>query len=120
MEDDELPFKVLRCLNCSLVFVHPYPETDDLSLHYNELYYHEWIHDQKAKRIRMWSDRLNKLERYQEKGKLLDVGCGEGIFLKLAQQRGWQVSGIEISRFAAKYTSNQLGAEIFCGDLAEA
>ena len=30
-------------------------------------------------------------------GKLLDVGCGSGAFLNLAQQRGWDVSGIELS-----------------------
>jgi len=30
-------------------------------------------------------------------GTLLDVGCGSGAFLNLAQQRGWDVSGIELS-----------------------
>lgn len=29
--------------------------------------------------------------------KLLDVGCGSGAFLNVAQQRGWDVSGIELS-----------------------
>lgn len=29
-------------------------------------------------------------------GRLLDVGCGSGAFLNVAQQRGWDVSGIEL------------------------
>ncbi|MFC4722849.1 class I SAM-dependent methyltransferase [Geojedonia litorea] len=29
------------------------------------------------------------------KGNLLDVGCGTGDFLKVAQQNGWQITGIE-------------------------
>lgn len=30
-------------------------------------------------------------------GSLLDVGCGAGTFLKLAQERGWKVSGLDFN-----------------------
>lgn len=39
---------------------------------------------------------LNKLKP----GKLFDIGCGTGNFLTYAQQKGWEVSGIDFDRNA--------------------
>ncbi|MBW1908177.1 MAG: class I SAM-dependent methyltransferase [Deltaproteobacteria bacterium] len=120
LEEDQLPFKVLKCINCSLVFVYPQPEPVELKDHYEEGYYSEWIYTEKKKRLKMWSKRLNSLEKYKNGGMLLDVGCGEGTFLKLAQNSGWKISGTELSSYAAKYASNALGTDVFCGDLEDA
>jgi len=39
---------------------------------------------------------LKVIEKYrQPPGKILDYGCGSGHFLRTAQERGWQVFGIE-------------------------
>jgi 2-polyprenyl-3-methyl-5-hydroxy-6-metoxy-1,4-benzoquinol methylase len=116
-EDDETPFRVLECLNCGLVFVHPFPDIDKLAVHYGEDYYREWIYQQKKKRIRMWKGRLKKLEKRRHGGHLLDVGCGDGAFLKLAQDKGWAVSGTEHSSYAANYVSEALGIPVFCGEV---
>lgn len=32
---------------------------------------------------------------YPQKGRLLDVGCGKGSFLRVAQEDGWQTFGLE-------------------------
>lgn len=39
--------------------------------------------------------KIKLIEKYVSKGKLLDIGAGTGDFLRVAQERGWQVSGIE-------------------------
>jgi 2-polyprenyl-3-methyl-5-hydroxy-6-metoxy-1,4-benzoquinol methylase len=101
------------------VFVYPYFDLSDLHEHYNDNYYKEWLNTQKEGRDRMWRQRLGKLERFQNRGRLLDVGCGEGTFLQLAQKNGWQVSGTEVSLYAAGYTSNLLKVDIFCGELPD-
>jgi 2-polyprenyl-3-methyl-5-hydroxy-6-metoxy-1,4-benzoquinol methylase len=47
---------------------------------------------------RSWRRRLSRLMRalpVPASGKLLDVGCGNGEFLLLAQQCGWQVCGVD-------------------------
>jgi len=120
IEDDEAPFKVLQCNNCSLLFVYPHPDYSELKGHYDDGYYAYWINVQKEKRIRMWAKRLNKLMKFRSGAKLLDVGCGEGTFLKFAKKNGWQISGTEVSSWAAKYASDILGTNIFYGELFDA
>jgi len=120
IEDDDPPFKVLQCEVCSLVFVYPIPDRTELEDHYDDRYYCDWINSQKESRIRMWIQRLNGLQRFPSRGKLLDVGCGEGTFLQLAKDGGWQISGTEVSTYAAKYAAKVSGADIFCGELPDA
>lgn len=45
---------------------------------------------------------LNKLP----KGKLLDIGCGNGMVMGHAQQMGWQVTGFEIDPEAVRTATN--------------
>lgn len=40
-------------------------------------------------------------------GRLLDIGCAEGAFLKWAEKRGYKTHGIDISEFAIKELSQQ-------------
>ena len=75
IEDDEIPFRVLKCRQCGLVFVDPLPEPAVLAAHYNDIYYSDWMNIKKERRLRMWRKRLGKLEKYVRKGRILDVGC---------------------------------------------
>lgn len=118
--EEESSFRVLRCRQCSLVFVYPHPIGSELKQHYDEDYYAEWINTQRQKRVSMWKKRLKRVQRSHSGVKLLDVGCGEGAFLDVAQKAGWEVSGTELSSYAAKYARDILGADIFCGQLFEA
>ncbi|MDW8078663.1 MAG: class I SAM-dependent methyltransferase [Thermoguttaceae bacterium] len=51
------------------------------------------------------------------KGRLLEVGCGAGRFLRLAGRKSWHAEGVEISAVAAA-VGQRSGVRIFCGDLA--
>jgi 2-polyprenyl-3-methyl-5-hydroxy-6-metoxy-1,4-benzoquinol methylase len=42
-------------------------------------------------------------------GKLLDVGCGTGNFLAAARNAGYDVSGTELDRDAARFAKDQVG-----------
>jgi len=55
---------------------------------------------------------LNCLDKYRETGNLLEIGCGDGAFLKLAQDQGWKVTGIEISTKAATLARDKYGLDI--------
>ncbi|HBZ55082.1 MAG TPA: hypothetical protein DEO88_06725 [Syntrophobacteraceae bacterium] len=46
------------------------------------------------------------------RGRLLDVGCGYGFFLKMMEMRGWRVEGIEISTIGRNHAHRVLELEV--------
>jgi len=52
-------------------------------------------------------------------GRLLDVGCGGGRFLRRMQRRGWQVVGTDFDQQAARKVSARYGIETHVGDLQQ-
>jgi SAM-dependent methyltransferase len=63
---------------------------------------------------------LKEIERYQQPGKILDIGAAGGHYLKAAQERGWETFGVELSPYATSWANENLGLEIFTGILEEA
>jgi 2-polyprenyl-3-methyl-5-hydroxy-6-metoxy-1,4-benzoquinol methylase len=56
----------------------------------------------------------------RRRGRLLDVGCGAGLFLKHMQQLGWEVSGVEPDPNAAGIARRNLGHDrVVTGDLGQ-
>ena len=51
-------------------------------------------------------------------GRLLDVGCGPGHFLRFASERGWKVQGVEIACSAVE-VARSFGLMVFHGSLEE-
>ena len=84
-------FDVLVCTECGLGVIDPIP--DDLGRFYGAEYYGK-RHGFTA-RYRTWR-RMRLLRRHVGgKGRLLDVGCGDGDFVAAAVQAGWRACGIE-------------------------
>ncbi len=61
---------------------------------------------------------ISKNLRKSSGARLLDVGCSFGIFLKVAAQQGFIVEGVETSKNAADYASQQ-GMKVRYGYLEE-
>ena len=60
------------------------------------------------------------VEKHQSSGRLLEVGCGTGAFLRETVKSGrWEVEGIEPNRAAATYTAKMLGVPIHQGRFSE-
>ncbi|MDD5729764.1 MAG: glycosyltransferase [Candidatus Omnitrophica bacterium] len=120
LESCPLGFSVLECDECGFAFVEPSPDAEFLKKSYSENYYEPWLKQQRRARIAMWKKRLSALDKYSgRKGSLLDVGCGEGLFLELAKLDGWEASGTELSAFAVKYAGEKLGFPIFEGQVED-
>ncbi len=112
-------FKLCKCKKCGLVYVNPIPPKKELFKYYNEKYYTPWQETQGRLRYKIWQRRMDRIERFKKKGRLLDVGCGLGMFLGEAKKRGWHVFGTEVSEYARDYIKKSYGIEIFYGEFKE-
>lgn len=109
---------VVRCA-CGLVFVTPPPPRPALEEAYGRSYYAAW-EDQARQRARIWRRRMKRIEALASSaGALLDVGCGDGTFLRLARSRGWEVAGTEFSAYAARAAAGE-GLRVAAGEVWEA
>ena len=113
-------FTIVRCQSCGLYRQNPYLEWDSLKHYYPEDYasHASLVQDQPNllrrldKRYGPWK-RLRSVEGYQPGGRLLEVGCGTGLFLEEALRSGrWELTGIEPSERAANYVREKLGLTI--------
>jgi SAM-dependent methyltransferase len=106
-------YRVVRCEDCGLVFLNPQPSDEELQ--------HICADNNFA--VRAGQLYLSKIRQYRgpETGPLLEIGCGHGDFLALAEQDGWRVTGVEPSAAACENARAQLKqGEVFCASLAQA
>ena len=108
----------VRCHGCGLVYIDPIPDEALDPASYGQAYYEPWQGREERLRIGLWRRRLRQLQSRAPAGALLDVGCGDGLFLKVARAAGWQVEGIEFSPEGARRASERLGRPVAVGDLA--
>ena len=103
--------RLVRCVNCGLIFVNPRPPFEELARQYEGAYFHcpeptfGGYEDYEADRediMRTFRGRMN-LIRAQLPGptpRVLDIGCATGIFLEVAREAGWRAEGLDISAYA--------------------
>jgi 2-polyprenyl-3-methyl-5-hydroxy-6-metoxy-1,4-benzoquinol methylase len=108
---------VVECARCGIVFLRPFPAVNP-ARHYDAAYYRPWREEQRLARERLWTSRVDLLERYARTGRLLDVGCGDGSFLRAARARGWSVAGTEVSTWAIETLGREDQLCVYPGDLA--
>jgi len=68
--------------------------------------------------VREFERRLLAIERFlPSRGRLLDVGCGVGHFLRVAKRLGWEAQGLDISDAASQTASEAFGLHVKVGTL---
>lgn len=116
----EFGIDIFKCKNCGHVFS-SYNAEQDYEGYYGEKIGgddHYWWDEAHRK---MYNDFCNKFIK-DKSGKLLDVGCGFGYFVKkILKYPDWQVYGYEISKLAVDFANNKLNLEnIYCGKVENA
>ena len=116
-------YNIIKCKNCSMVSLDYTLSIDAAKNLYSEPYYKNnegaWITTGYPDYFAMeeafkktFSERLNRIVQISWGGRLLDVGCGPGFFLEVAKKH-FDVTGVEVSDFAASYGSEHLNLRIF-------
>jgi len=98
-------FTVMSCANCGLHFTNPRPHKEDISQYYDSKNYvshhdeatglintlYKYVRNYTIKKKVAFLFQLNK----NKPGKLLDIGCGSGVFIEAAAKKEWSVLGVE-------------------------
>lgn len=114
--------RVVECARCRLQFAAVYPDYDELDADvYSYGYFSEAISDAKnAQRERAFAALLGELESVLgRKGRLLDIGAGEGTLMRTAAARGWEVEGTDVSSAMVQYTREKLGFTLHHGAIED-
>ena len=118
-------FRVCRCSGCGLVRLNPRLREDQLTAFYEEEYFsgaHDTGYDSYEKDQLLYEKtfarRLKLIRRFKPTGKLLDVGCGFGYFLNVAQRERFDVFGLDCSMYAVERCQQRFPGKVKDGFLS--
>ena len=120
-------FHYVKCVSCGLVQINPQPLASVVARRYREAYGKDYFSYElaneaaflKLQQLALADAGFEELERKLmrtageggERPQVLDVGCATGALLLYLRERGWQVSGVEISP-AAEYARTERGLDV--------
>jgi len=112
---------IVKCRDCGLVYVNPHRKADTILHNYEEVVDELYVEEREG-RVLTFQRNLRPLEELMPPDpgrRLLDVGCHVGVFLEIAQERGWETWGVEPSRWAAREARSR-GLQVIEGTLDQA
>lgn len=103
---------IVKCQDCGLIYVNPRPPDWLVKKEYSLKEEKEYIKDARG-RIVSFQRSLKIIKSYRGSGKILDVGCAAGFFLKIAKDGGFEVYGVEPNHWLADWGRKNLMLDIF-------
>ncbi len=121
--DGSWRYRVVRCPGCGFLYRNPNVRPERLG----DLYatgYSGFLTGRYARnrqrRYRVVMDAVSPVFDHGEGRRLLDFGCGAGLFLELAEQRGFQAYGVDLSPDSVEVARQRLRtAKVFHGSPLE-
>lgn len=125
-------FDILECEACGQIFLSPIPSEESIRDLFAALYtsgegslpelreYYGYCFDDTpdnplVQQYELW---LDAIEAVQPPGRVLDIGCGTGLFLSVARRRGWEPFGIDESVEATEHARSHFGLDPWVGEFA--
>jgi SAM-dependent methyltransferase len=112
-------YRLVRCPNCSLVWLQNPPQPREMGEHYSTAY-DTLISAAGQNSPGRWRARNAALAPYVQSGALLDLGCSSGAFLSTLRGNNWKLFGIEMSAASAQDARENTGATVYVGDILDA
>ncbi len=107
-------FGLYTCADCSLLFVYPQPDADDLEKMYPPTYQHKIdknlmnIHKKMPGLRFPYADHIRLIRKYSGSGKKIDFGCGNGHFINNLLPQGISMDGVEFSEEVVLYMKKEV------------
>ncbi len=118
----EEDFLIVRCKSCGLTFLLNPPDESAIYEDYYRIEFKgaDYREDSPLGHLReifeINEQRTAFIKRFEEgfdDFRLLDVGCGSGLFLKSCKDAGLRGEGIDVSSNALKFARDEFGLEVF-------
>ena len=118
-------FTISNCKVCGLLATNPRPSAEEIGRYYDFPNYVSHRDDAPGLINRLYQlarryttqNKVRLIERINNgrtgELRLLDYGCGTGFFLQAAKDKGWQVTGVEVSRTARNAAKERLQLSVF-------
>lgn len=128
--DKSIKFSLVKCCNCGLVYLNPRPTAKTIGYYYKSNYEpyninkNDFYQQLQASLMKSYYSKESTFLNYIKSlfyksiysplpknkiGKILDVGCGNGLYLSQLQENGWDVYGIDMSSDAVKFAKDEFG-----------
>lgn len=117
-------YSIAKCHSCDLQFRVPQASHEELRQIYTD-YYHPWKLEKEVEEVikktktEAFEKRLQEIQNYVHRGKILDVGCATGFFLEKAKSKGFEPYGVELSESFFKEAHNKFGDRISWGTMED-
>ena len=115
-------FTITECLGCGFRFTNPRPKEEYIYKYYQSKDYISHSSTKKGiinkvyhlVRFYQFYKKRSIIRRVSNKktGKILDIGCGTGDFLKYMASSGWEADGVETDKGAKRVAEKKLGKKI--------
>lgn len=113
-------FTIIECVSCGFKFTNPRPEENKLGDYYKSEEYVSHSNTNKGlintayQMVRKYTllKKLQLISKFYKTGKILDIGCGTGEFLKTFKDAKWQTLGIEPSADVRKMAIEKYGLDV--------
>lgn len=119
-------YRLVKCSQCGLVYLNPRPTQREIDKEYSAEYHINKIIRKELKGVEEIEEEINKnigrveeIKHLENKGKLLDIGCGSGFFIACLKKYGWNVSGIDISKWATEFARKKLRLNVITGTVED-
>lgn len=122
-------YHYVRCADCHLTYLNPRPRYDEEFVEtaydvYESTVEKLWKNGALTAEGQRQYDWYVKLLQEMEsvvgrKGRLLEIGCHLGFFLKVATETGWTATGVDISPTMTKLGREVFGVNAKCGNWLE-
>ena len=126
--------RIVRCGRCRHLYVSPRPAMEDVVAIYGADYfenpafqttnhdgyfgYMDYLNDRENIQIRLHQV-LTRIGLMHPPGRLLDVGCGPGLFLEVGDKLGWDSWGIDLNASAIDWARENVSANVRVGTVAD-
>jgi len=106
---------VLKCRSCGLVYKSSHENSDELMQGYTKVDDPLYLEEKENRSINGFIC-IQKIKKYKNEGRLLDVGCSTGFFLNAARL-SFEPTGVELSIWAVQYAREKLRLDVRQGSL---